>query len=245
MAALLGTYLTNLGFRIIMLGRGDEVMDAVLRERPDVVLMDLELPGSNGWEVLKCLKAHPETHDIPVLIISGVNKPETSRALGAAAHLTKPFTGAEFAEFIERSFVRRELPVLPAAAKETGRSGPLILLAEDNEANIETIGGYLEDQGHRMEYAPNGMEAVKRARKLRPELILMDIQMPIMDGLTAIRELRADPATKDTPIIALTGLAMPGDRERCLAAGANDYVSKPVSLRSLMKNIRGRLNMPN
>jgi PAS domain S-box-containing protein len=245
MAALLGSYLADLGFRSIMLGRGDEVMEAVLRERPDVVLMDIELPGSSGWDVLKRLKAHPQTHDIPVLIISGVNKPETSRALGAAAHLTKPFTSAEFAGFIGRFFVPKEMPVVPAAVPGTGTSGPLILLAEDNKANVETIGGYLEANGHRMRYAPNGAEAVKLAREINPALILMDIQMPVMDGLTAIRELRAHPLLKDTPIIALTGLAMPGDRERCLAAGANDYLSKPVSLRSLRKHICGHLNLPN
>jgi CheY-like chemotaxis protein len=244
MAALLATYLAELGIRSILLGRGDEVMDAVLRERPDMVMMDIDIPGSSGWEVLKRLKAHSQTHDIPVMIASGVNKPETSRALGATAHLTKPFTFAEFAQFIERSFLRRELPASSTAHDATNTSGPLILLAEDNEANIETIGGYLEQKGHRMNYAPNGLEAVRLARELHPELILMDIQMPVMDGLSAIRELRADPMLNKTPILALTGLAMPGDRERCFAAGANDYLSKPVSLQSLLKHIRAHLNMP-
>ena len=131
---------------------------------------------------------------------------------------------------------------LPSHA--TGTGGPLILLAEDNEANIETMGGYLEGIGHRMRYASNGLVAVKLARELRPALILMDIQMPVMDGLTAIREIRADPALKDIPIVALTGLAMPGDRERCLAAGANDYLSKPVKLGDLVQRIRQHLKMP-
>jgi CheY-like chemotaxis protein len=88
-----------------------------------------------------------------------------------------------------------------------------------------------------MHYAINGLLAVKMARELRPALILMDIQMPVLDGLAAIREIRADPAMAATPIVALTALAMPGDRERCLSAGATDYMSKPVSLKALAEMV--------
>jgi CheY-like chemotaxis protein len=80
--------------------------------------------------------------------------------------------------------------------------------------------------------------AVECVRERRPALILMDIQMPVMDGLAAIREIRADPQSADTPIVALTALAMPGDRERCLAAGSTDYLSKPVSLKTLAELVR-------
>lgn len=107
------------------------------------------------------------------------------------------------------------------------------MLAEDNAANVQTIGGYLEYKGYDMQYAMNGLVAVKLARKLHPALILMDIQMPVMNGLTAIREIRADVALRDIPIVALTALAMPGDRERCLADGATEYVCKPVNLKAL------------
>jgi len=89
-----------------------------------------------------------------------------------------------------------------------------------------------------MHYATNGLVAVKLARELRPALILMDIQMPVMDGLAAIREIRTDAALKDIPIVALTALVMPGDRERCLAAGATDYRSKPVSLKALAARVK-------
>jgi len=82
-------------------------------------------------------------------------------------------------------------------------------------------------------YAQNGREAVQSAQELKPALILMDIQMPVLDGIGAMLEIRAEPALRDIPIVALTALAMPGDRERCLAAGATEYLSKPVSLRML------------
>ncbi len=127
---------------------------------------------------------------------------------------------------------------------------PLILLAEDNEDNINTLLDYLQVKGYRVIVARNGHEAIERAREKRPDVILMDIQMPGMDGLEATRHIRADADASTglstglaaVPIIALTALAMPGDRERCLEAGANEYLSKPVSLRGLVKVIETQLN---
>lgn len=118
------------------------------------------------------------------------------------------------------------LPVLPPHQS-------LILLAEDNLANIDTLAPYLTGQGYSLAITHNGLEAIKVAQEQQPALIVMDIQMPEMDGLTAIRSIRSNPALQQIPIIAVTALVMPGDRERCLAAGANDYLTKPVSLKQL------------
>jgi PAS domain S-box-containing protein len=112
-----------------------------------------------------------------------------------------------------------------------------ILLVEDNPANVLTIGEYLEHKNFSVVVAHNGLEALVQAEASNPNIILMDIQMPIMDGLEATRRLRANPRFRSVPIVALTALAMPGDREHCLQAGANEYVSKPVSLKQLVKII--------
>jgi len=112
-------------------------------------------------------------------------------------------------------------------------SSPLILLAEDNEANISTIAGYLRAKGYQILLAHNGQEAIALVQAEHPNLILMDIQMPGMDGLEVIQHLRQDPDLGAVPIIALTALAMAGDRERCLAAGASEYLAKPVKLKQL------------
>ncbi|MFN2133649.1 MAG: response regulator [Anaerolineae bacterium] len=109
----------------------------------------------------------------------------------------------------------------------------LVLLAEDDETNISVMRDYLEAKGCRVLVARDGLEALARVRQRRPDLILMDIQMPNMDGLEATRRLRADAHTADIPVIALTALAMAGDRERCLEAGADAYLSKPVRLHEL------------
>jgi PAS domain S-box-containing protein len=130
-------------------------------------------------------------------------------------------------------------PEAPTPTKATiPASAPLILLAEDNEANISTMVSYLEAKGYRVDIAHNGQEAIDRLQQLTPDLILMDIQMPGMDGLEAIGQLRRIPQVAKVPVIALTSLAMPGDRDRCLAAGATEYLSKPVRLKQLVDLIQ-------
>ncbi|BAZ87449.1 CBS domain-containing protein [Dolichospermum compactum] len=115
---------------------------------------------------------------------------------------------------------------------------PLILLAEDNEANIITFFSYLEARGYRVVVARDGQEAIDMTQTHQPDLILMDIQMPKMDGIEAMRQIRLDANLIDTPIIALTALAMTGDRDRTLEAGANDYLTKPVKLKELAISIQ-------
>ncbi|MBE9032881.1 PAS domain S-box protein [filamentous cyanobacterium LEGE 11480] len=117
-------------------------------------------------------------------------------------------------------------------------AGALILLAEDNPSNVETLVGYLEAKGYRLLIANNGKDVITLVQTESPDVVLMDIQMPEIDGLEAIRRIRRMAKGKDLPIIALTALAMHGDRERCLAAGANEYLSKPVKLKQLSVLIR-------
>ncbi len=129
------------------------------------------------------------------------------------------------------------------------KRSPLILLAEDNEDSISTFSSYLEAKGYRILLAKDGQEAIDLTKAHHPELILMDIQMAGTDGLEAIRQIRVDPTLADVPIIALTALAMAGDRERCLESGANHYLTKPVKLKQLTETIeqllltRSKLNI--
>jgi CheY-like chemotaxis protein len=117
-------------------------------------------------------------------------------------------------------------------------SAPLILLVEDDAANVMTISTYLEAKGYRLAFAENGQEAIALVQSLRPNVILMDIQMPIMDGIEATKRIRQDLGIGDIPIIALTALAMKDDHERCLKAGADEYLSKPVRLSLLTEMIQ-------
>lgn len=129
----------------------------------------------------------------------------------------------------------------PPEAGLAPTANPLILLAEDNEANIGTVSSYLQAKGYRILLAKNGQQAITLAQTQSPHLILMDIQMAEMDGLEAMKAIRQIPQLENVPIIAMTALAMVGDRDRCLAAGANDYITKPIKLKQLVTAIENLL----
>jgi CheY-like chemotaxis protein len=117
------------------------------------------------------------------------------------------------------------------------KSKASILVVEDNEANMETLTGYLHSRGYQLWGAGNGYQAIEMAQMQTPDAILMDIQMPGMDGFEAIGRIRQIPECAAIPIIALTALAMPADRQKCLDAGADRYVTKPVKLGQLVSTI--------
>lgn len=146
---------------------------------------------------------------------------------------------------------KNEIATLSSAIAEVSNPHPhsarpsTILIAEDNEANIESVSSYLENRGYQLSLAKNGKIAVEMAIAQKPDIILMDVQMPEMDGLMAMKLIRANPEMANIPIIALTGLAMTGDRERCLEAGANEYLTKPFRLRQLANMIQELLDSRN
>ncbi len=118
----------------------------------------------------------------------------------------------------------------------------LILLVEDDQVNILTFSAFLKVKGYCFIVAKDGQTAIDLVKTHHPDLVLMDIQMPGMDGLEAIKQIRLEPKLRKIPIIALTALAMKGDRDRCLAAGANEYITKPVKLQQLETQIQQFLN---
>ncbi len=233
-AEQMSRYLSAMDVRSSIATRGATVVEQAAAIQPQLIILDILLPDISGWDILQALKADPRTHHIPVLVISVVDEAAKGRALGATGYLLKPISREQFAEALHRLFQSEQPAAEPEAVPATGAASPLVLLAEDNEENITMVAEYLQARGYRVEIARSGTQAVEYSRRIKPDLILMDIQMPGMDGLEATKHIRADTTLSHTPIIALTALAMPGDRERCLQAGANDYMSKPVSLRKLL-----------
>ena len=127
-----------------------------------------------------------------------------------------------------------------SAEQEKASDGGLhVLLVDDTETNILHIRDFLQMKGHRVSIASNGLEAIERAQE-QPDIIFMDVQMPKMDGLEAIGRLRADPRTKHLHIVSLTSFARGEDREKCLRAGADDYESKPVSIKRVLALVEAR-----
>jgi PAS domain S-box-containing protein len=233
-------YLEELGTQAYIHPCGEGVIEATQTLKPDVIILDILLPDASGWEILQQLKANPSTQSIPVLVVSVVDERSHALSLGASEYLVKPISRQPFQRTLSEIFA----PASPSSGNtalvvmpETQHQSPLILLAEDNEANLVTLMDYLQIHDFQVSVARNGLEAVYLAQQQKPNLILMDIQMPEMDGLEATRRIHSQADLSHIPIIALTALAMPGDRERCLAAGAKNYLTKPVGLKKLINII--------
>ncbi len=128
------------------------------------------------------------------------------------------------------------------APVECRHPAAVILLVDDQDTAVEVLHDYLTMRGYQVLVGRDGIEGVEQTRAKHPDLILMDIQMPVMNGLDAIQKIRADTDIAAIPIIALTALAMPGDKEHGLEAGANDYLSKPVNMKKLVNTIDGILD---
>ena len=117
-----------------------------------------------------------------------------------------------------------------------------VLIVEDNEMNWDMLSRWLMRRGYEVHVATDGQQGVDRARELRPDLVLMDLSLPVLDGYAATRQLRADDATRDAIVIALSAHALSGYREDALAAGCDDFAAKPVDLKSLLSLMENLLN---
>lgn len=233
-AEQLARYLAEQNIQPVVWLYGNGAVEQVAAMRPDLIVLSVEIPDRSGWEILADLQRDPELRRIPVIVVSVVDEPERGFTAGAAAYLVKPITRAMLQQALSQISFSAVLPAEPVVGKG---SSARVLVAEDHEMNLMVLREYLQVYGYEVCVARNGREALQMAAEWRPDLIIMDIQMPELDGLEAIRQLRAQAAYATTPIIAVTALAMPGDREQCLLAGATDYLTKPISLRRLARHI--------
>ncbi|MDX2007717.1 MAG: response regulator [Meiothermus sp.] len=241
----LARYLRELGISTTILPSGTEVHRLAAQTRPDLILLDIMLPDVSGWEVLEALKSDPATAPIPVMVVSVIDDPTKAHSLGAAQSLTKPISREQLLAALRQlpQGVSGDLSSALVATVSPGEQTPLVLIAEDNEANVALFSKVIEHLGYRIVVARNGQEALEHAQAFHPDVVLMDVQMPVLDGLETTRRIRQspDPALARVPIIALTALAMSGDRARCLEAGANEYLPKPVGPKELRQAIHSVL----
>ena len=203
-----------------------------------LVILDGMMPGMDGFMVAEKIREHAELSGATVMMLtSGMTPGATARCgeLGVASYLTKPVSQAELLDAILLAVggaARPETVVgTPVADPTFPPAIPLrVLLAEDNVINRAVVTGILEKGGHSLAHAADGQEAVEAAAREHFDLIFMDVQMPVMDGLEATRRIRQAErdAGRHTMVVAMTAHAMAGDRERCLAAGMDDYLSKPL-----------------
>ncbi|MCO5101387.1 MAG: response regulator [Burkholderiaceae bacterium] len=217
----------------------------------DCMVMDLTLPDGSGYDLLERIAAREDRAFPPVIVYTGrALAREDEERLRRYSHsiIVKGARSPErlldevtlFLHSVESSLPDDQRKLLrQARRRDAVLDGRRILLAEDDVRNIFALSSVFEPLGVKLEIARNGREALEKL-DAQPgiELVLMDIMMPEMDGLTAIRRMRADPRWAEVPVIALTAKAMSDDRERCLDAGANDYVAKPIAVDKLVSLCR-------
>jgi CheY-like chemotaxis protein/signal transduction histidine kinase/HAMP domain-containing protein len=236
---------------IVTAGTGAEAL-RVLRQDPcDCVVLDLRLPDMSGFDVLEKLRVDTKLSDVPVVVFTGR---ELSAEEDAELHTMARSIVVKGVESPERLldetalFLHRVVTELPPekqrmlerlTSSDEDLVGRTVLLVDDDARNIFALSSVLERRGMRVLTATNGSEAIALA-DATPDLaiVLMDIMMPEMDGYRTIHAIRQKPDFRRLPIIALTAKAMKGDREKCMEAGASDYLAKPVNTEQLLSALR-------
>jgi two-component system, sensor histidine kinase and response regulator len=211
----------------------------------DLVLMDWRLPGMNGIETSRRIKASRSLTKIPaILIISVFERSEVMSELGGLeleGFLASPVAESQLVDTIGKVFGARPGGQTDAPQSTPGKTARLtgrhVLLVEDNDFNRDIAAEVLTELGISFTIAVNGREAVDLVATQPFDLVLMDIQMPVMDGLTATKLIRADARFRSLPILAMTAHAMSGDRDRSLNAGMNDHITKPISFDELTMSL--------
>jgi CheY-like chemotaxis protein len=245
--AILVGFLGSWGVQVEAVDGGARAIEAVTacaaRGDPyDAAVLDLNMPDMDGIELARRITADTSLRPMKLVLLTSSGKggeaAEATEA-GVCAYLTKPVRPAQLHERLAAALAQAPaasaIPPTSAATRPLRAEGSRrVLLVEDNEVNRLVATAMLGRLGFEVDVAANGSEGVKAAGLLPYQAILMDCQMPIVDGYEATREIRRrQGSSRRTPIIALTASAMKSDPQRCLAAGMDDYLSKPLSLRSL------------
>ena len=232
-------------------GTGAEALAALRQEPPDCIVLDLRLPDMSGFDLLETVRDDAALADIPVIVFTGRElSPEEDAQLHTLAR-SVVVKGVESPERLldeTALFLHRVVANLPEEKRQMIERlhnsdedliGRTVLLVDDDARNIFALASILERRGMRVLTATTGNEAIELVEST-PEvaIVLMDIMMPEMDGYQTMQVIRANPAFRRLPMIALTAKAMKGDREKCIDAGASDYLAKPVNTEQLLSALR-------
>ncbi|MCX7515221.1 HAMP domain-containing protein [Frateuria hangzhouensis] len=215
--------------------------------QPNAITLDLGLSDIDGFVLLDLLKHDPQTQHVPIQVISGADKLDAALSLGAFDVTEKPAASEELAGLFGRlaDHVRQSPTARPGDAPAGGLRpvlelrGARVLIVDDDIRNIYSLTSVLESHGVEVLHAEGGREGIAILEQTPGiDIALIDIMMPEMDGYETMQQIRAQPALADVPLIAVTAKAMKGDRQKCLDAGASDYIAKPVDIELLLALLR-------
>jgi two-component system, sensor histidine kinase and response regulator len=252
---ILGGLLSGWGMRPTLAADGTQALEILTRalqaDQPfSLVLTDANMPAMNGFQLAEEIRQNPALSSATIMMLTSAGQRGDAarcRQLGLAGYLTKPLGQAELLDAILRATVStpagKTRALVTRPSKQEGVRHLHILLAEDNSVNQKLASRLLEKQGHNVVTVANGREALEQIEKRTFDLVLMDVQMPVMSGLEATAAIRSrERSTKaHLPIIAMTAHAIQGDRDRCLAVGMDDYVSKPIDVKQLFSVVQNVL----
>jgi CheY-like chemotaxis protein len=236
---------------VTAVGSGDEAFEALQLQRYDCMVLDLKLPERSGFDLLDQIKQDARFASTPVIVYTGkeLTQRETTQLRKLADTIVVKDASSperlldETALFLHR--VERKLPQEKRRLLEQLHSAEevfkdrKILIVDDDVRNVFALTSVLEAHGMEVLYAENGKDGIDLLRQTpEVDLVLMDIMMPELDGYETTRLIRADESFKQLPIISLTAKAMKGDREKAIAAGASDYITKPVDTDQLLSLMR-------
>jgi CheY-like chemotaxis protein len=220
-------YLEGAGYTVAIARDGVEGLELARRLEPAAVILDILLPRLNGWDLLAQLKGDPATSATPVVIVSMLDEQGAGFALGAAEYLVKPVDRARLLDALARCAVPRDRPTLVAI--------------DDDPVDLDLLEAVLGPQGWAVVRATAGEEGVRVVRRERPDLVVLDLLMPDVDGFAVVEQLRADPLVEDVPIVVLTSKDMTrADHERL--AGQISFLArkgtfKPAELVDLVARV--------
>lgn len=250
--AVLADLLEAMGFAVTQAANGAVALDMLARADSegvpvDIVFLDWQMPGMDGIDLARRIATEisPVPHRIMVTAYGREEVIRQAHDAGINDLLIKPVNASLLFDTVVQLFsgagtdADRRI-AMPAAADSglADLAGARLLLVEDNELNQQVASELLTGEGFVVDIAANGALAIEMLSRADYDLVLMDMQMPVMDGLTATRVLRADPRWRDLPVVAMTANAMAGDRDACHAAGMNDHVAKPIEPRDLWAALR-------
>jgi two-component system chemotaxis sensor kinase CheA len=239
-----------LGAKTIAVASGEEAVSVLEKEKFDCIVVDLGLPGMSGWQVIDHVRSNKTLRSTPVLVYTAkelTRKEELKLGRATKTIVVKEVRSPERLRDEVGAILSKvddgDVLDSPGVAVETSLAGKKVLVVDDDIRNIFALTALLERQGMEVLSVDSGGDALETLGETKDvDIALVDVMMPEMDGYATMAKMRTLPSFEDKPIIALTAKAMKGDREKCIEAGASDYIAKPVDSSHLVGMLRSWLS---
>ncbi len=248
-------YLEKSGLDILIARSGEEALRQVRMSKPDLILLDIMLPGIDGFEMCHRLKSNELTKNIPVIFITALS--ETADKVkgfevGGVDYITKPFDFREVAarvntrltiQRLQKRLQARSSFITSGDKKINNEEKATILIVEDNPMTLQVLLGYLNGLGFKTFGVQSGEEVVQQSENTQPDLILLDIMLPGINGFETCRRLKHNPTTKGIPVIFMTALSDMADKVKAFEVGGTDYITKPHHYAEVVTRVNTHLTL--